>query len=208
MHPKKREAYAKAMQAYEFTLPKAPTAPADLFDTPYDSYGLEIGYGSGEHLLHTANTYPERGMIGSEVYHHGVSKCVKALQAAQQKNVKLLVEDGRLLLDQLPDACLDNVYLLFPDPWPKVRHYKRRIVNQDFLHNVARVLKPGGRFRMASDHVDYTEWMWVQLSHSLEHFMLVDADWRRAPKDHTTTRYQQKALEEGRHSVFIEVVKR
>lgn len=172
------------------------TSLGSLFEKPYDHYALEIGYGAGEHLHFQASRSPEFGFIGCEPFLNGVGNLLATIDEKPVENIRIWQEDARLLLAQLPDACLQKVFILFPDPWPKTRHHKRRIVKNDLLNELARVMKPNALLRMATDHHDYAAWM---LSHIMNHPQFnwdanTPADWQTPPKDWVLTRYQEKAL--------------
>ena len=176
-----------------------------LFPAPPATLCMEIGFGGGEHLAAQAMAHPEAGYIGCEPFLDGVAKLLAIIQQQQLTNIRLWPEDVRLLLERLPDATLDKVFILFPDPWPKLRHHKRRLINAALLDMLARTLKPGGELLLATDHAGYAEWM-------LQH-MLVDErffwtarepeDFTRPPEGWVETRYQQKAQKEGRAACFL-----
>ncbi len=179
--------------------------PADLFPFSPSACVMEIGFGGGEHLAGQAVAHPDRGYIGCEPFMDGVSKLLAAMEAAQLENIRIHDDDSRDLLRALKPAVLDTVYILFPDPWPKARHHKRRLINADMLDLLARVIKPGGELMIATDHAGYAEWI-------LQH-VLADERYQwtaRGPEDFTnppegwvTTRYQEKANREGRPSCFL-----
>lgn len=167
-----------------------------LFEKPFDSYGLEIGYGAGEHLFHQATRHPDCGFIGCEPFLNGIGSLLAMIQESPVENIRIWQEDARILLEKLPNQCLDRVFILFPDPWPKIRHQKRRLVKKDLLDALARVMKPGALLRIATDHHDYANWMLAHLMphHAFEWNASKASDWQTAPEDWVTTRYQQKAL--------------
>lgn len=157
---------------------------------------LEIGFGGGEHVSGQAKANPHVGILASEVFIEGVAKCLGQIEDAALTNVRLWEEDARELMAGLSDSCLDRAFILFPDPWPKARQQKRRIVQPEFLDELARLMKPGGRVRFATDVRSYAD-------EALERFLTHPAfewtancadDWRVAPADHVTTRYQMKKL--------------
>jgi tRNA (guanine-N7-)-methyltransferase len=157
---------------------------------------LEIGFGGGEHMAAQAARNPDTLIIGAEPFQNGVASALRHIDEAQLTNVRVLDGDARELMAHLPDASLDRIFVLFPDPWPKSRHNKRRIVQAETVAEFARLLKPGGRLRFASDWADYVDW-------SLERFVASPAfrwraeradDWRTPPADHITTRYEEKRL--------------
>ena len=139
-------------------LPLAAPAPSPLrglFAEPVTEVWLEIGFGSGEHLLWQAEHHPTIGFIGCEPFINGVSSLLGQIEASGIKTIRIHDGDAREVLDWLPDASLGRVFLLFPDPWPKKRHQKRRLLTAETVGQLARVLKPGGAFRFASDDGDY-----------------------------------------------------
>lgn len=179
--------------------------PRSYFDSAIAEVWLEIGFGGGEHLLWQAEHHPDIGFIGAEPYEGGVAKLLSKLAAClhpsleaaiPRPNLRLYQGDARDIIEALPDACLGRVFLLFPDPWPKKRHHKRRFIQMESLHALARVMKHGADLRFASDDADYVAW-------TLERFLAFDTfswsaeradDWRLRPTDWPPTRYEQKAL--------------
>ena len=131
--------------------PGAPLDPLTLFHRPPRALWLEIGFGGGEHLAALAAAHPDVGFLGVEPFINGVAKLLRAIEAGPLVNVRILKDDARLLLEVLPAASLERAYVLFPDPWPKLRHHKRRIVNGRTLADLARVVRPGGELRLATD---------------------------------------------------------
>jgi tRNA (guanine-N7-)-methyltransferase len=161
---------------------------------------LEIGFGGGEHLLHQAGQNPGANVIGCEPFINGVAMLVPRLAQSGLTNVRVHPGDVRDLLDLLPPASVDKVFLLYPDPWPKSRHHKRRFVNPEFLQPLAAAMRPGAEFRIATDIADYVRQSLEQVSEPL--FSLVGqsgqpwCDW-------TPTRYETKALREGRTPIYL-----
>jgi len=161
---------------------------------------LEIGYGGGEHLARKALAHAETGFIGAEVFSGGIAKMVEAITAEAIGNVRLFTDDALKLLQKLPDGALDEAFLLYPDPWPKMRHHKRRFVSPMTLGELARVLKPGGVFRFATDIEDYANWT---LAHILRQpgFRFeagAPGSWHEPYPGWQPTRYEAKARREGR----------
>jgi len=157
---------------------------------------LEIGFGGGEHMAAQAARRSDVLVIGAEPFQNGVASALRHIDEQALGNVRVHDGDARDLMARLPDACLDRAYILFPDPWPKARHNKRRIIQAETVAELARLLKPGGRLRFASDWADYVDW-------TLERFVMSPAfrwtagqaaDWRIPPADHITTRYEEKRL--------------
>ncbi|GJE35367.1 tRNA (guanine(46)-N(7))-methyltransferase TrmB [Methylobacterium oxalidis] len=183
--------------------------PAALFAEPKSAHWLEIGFGGGEHLAHQARTHPEIGFIGAEPFVNGVVKLLRAVDEGGLANIRVRDEDVTALLAALPDASLSRVYLLYPDPWPKRRQRKRRFVSDESLAEIARVLKPGGLFRFASDIDDYAGWTLVRAARcpGLAWTARSAADWREPYPDWPGTRYEAKAIAAGRRPTYLEFVR-
>jgi tRNA (guanine-N7-)-methyltransferase len=179
--------------------------PAALFPERPARLGLEIGFGGGEHLAGMAEADPQAGHFGVEPFLNGVAKLLGRIEAAGLSNVRLLRGDGRHVLTALPDATLDRVDLLYPDPWPKRRQRKRRIVDEAFLDEVARVLKPGGQFRFATDIDDYAGWTLARLLPRADFHWAAESasDWNDPWPGWVRTRYEEKALREGRRPAYF-----
>lgn len=171
---------------------------------------LEIGFGGGEHLAELARRHPERGFIGCEPFVNGLARMLAVIEAEGLANVRLVADDARILLAALPDSCLDGVVLLFPDPWPKARHHKRRIVNQATAEEIARVLRLGGELRLATDHPGYAAAMLEVLlaRRELAWTARRPADWRVRPAHWPPTRYEAKAQSAGARPVYFRFVRR
>lgn len=176
-----------------------------LFPDDPTAIHLEIGFGGAEHLIHKALANPEIGFIGCEPFINGMGKALAAIDDHHLTNIRLYPDDALFLLRWLPVRTLDLVYLLYPDPWPKRRHWKRRFVSQDALTELARCLKPGGTFRFASDIDTYVNWT---LRHCRDHpgfdWMAEAADdWRAPWPGWPGTRYEAKAIREGRTPAYL-----
>lgn len=169
---------------------------------------LEIGFGGGEHMAAQAARRPDVLILGAEPFQNGVASALRHIDEQGLKNVRVKDGDARELLSHLPDGCLDRVFILFPDPWPKARHHKRRLVQADVAAELARVLKPGGRLRFASDWADYVDWSLERLTANPAFRWTAEraADWRAPPADHVTTRYEEKRLGDCA-PVFLDFVK-
>jgi tRNA (guanine-N7-)-methyltransferase len=165
---------------------------------------IEIGYGGGEHLARKAGEEPETGFIGCEVFTGGIGKMVQAIAARGLGNVRLFTDDALKLLVTLPDASIDAVYLLYPDPWPKTRHHKRRFVSPTTLKELARVIRPGGTFHFATDIEDYADWTLAHIVREPEFIFAPEAPgaWHTPYPGWQPTRYEQKARREGRMISF------
>jgi tRNA (guanine-N7-)-methyltransferase len=183
--------------------------PACLFAQRQTRIWLEIGFGGGEHLAAQAAAHPDVGLIGCEPFISGVARVLSLIETQGLSNIRLFTDDARLLLPALPDACLERVFILFPDPWPKTRHHKRRIVNPVTAAEFARLLRPGGEVRLASDDMGYVRAMLLALRARPELQWLVrhPADWRERPVDWPMTRYENKAVAAGRACVFLRFVR-
>jgi tRNA (guanine-N7-)-methyltransferase len=173
-----------------------------------DRIWLELGFGGGEHLAAQAAAHPDVLVLGAEPFVNGVASAVRHVEDAHLANVRLHPGDGRELIAALPDACVERVYILFPDPWPKTRHHKRRLINAEMLAELARVMKPGAVVRFATDWADYVGWTLQRFAASPAFAWTAERadDWRKAPADHVTTRYQSKRLGDCA-PVFLEFVR-
>ena len=184
--------------------------PAALFPQPVDETWLEIGFGGGEHLAAQAEHYPTVGIIGCEPFVNGVAKLLRTVDDRTLRNIRIWDEDATALLAALPDGCLTRVYLLYPDPWPKRRQRKRRFVSDAALAEIARVLRPGGRFRFATDIDDYAGWTLVRAARCPDLLWAAQHadDWRRPWPDWPGTRYEAKAIAAGRRPSYLEFIRR
>jgi len=161
---------------------------------------LEIGFGGGEHMVHQAANYPEVGIIGCEPYINGVAMLLGKIREAGVGNLAIHPGDARDLFDVLPDGSLDRAFLLYPDPWPKARHHRRRFVNPEFLDPLAQAMKSGAILRVATDIEDYVRQTLEQvIAHpAFEWLAEGPDDWRKPWEDWTQTRYEAKAIREDR----------
>jgi len=178
-------------------------APADLgtlFPDPVACTNLEIGFGGGEHLAAQAFAHPNTGFIGCEPFVNGMAKMLIAIQAKELRNIRLHFGDAIELLNWLPEASLAQVDILYPDPWPKRRHWKRRIIQDPSIVVLARVLSPGGAVHFATDIADYAAWVLERFmrSPSFEWAAERAADWREPWNGYVPTRYEAKARRDGR----------
>ena len=160
---------------------------------------LEVGFGGGEHMVHQAALNPDVGIIGAEPYINGVAMLLGKIRRAGVENLAVHPGDARDLMDVLPENSISRAFLLYPDPWPKARHHRRRFVTQEHLEPLARVLKPGAIFRVATDIPDYVRQTLEEVPRAgFEWLAERPADWREPWDDWISTRYEQKALREGR----------
>jgi len=167
----------------------------DLFPGSREVW-LEIGFGGGEHLAGQAERHGDVGFIGAEPFVDGVAKLLTAIDEKKLSNVKLRRGDARDLVATFADASVDRAFILFPDPWPKTRHRKRRLVQSAFVAELARVMKPGAPLRFATDWADYADRALADVLKDGRFAWSAERadDWRVAPADHVTTRYQEKRL--------------
>lgn len=183
------------------TLAPALATPAEPFDPRALSAAarriwLDVGFGSGEHLVAQAVRRPDVLLLGAEPFVNGFAACLAQVADTGLDNVRLHHGDVRALMGWLPPASLDRIFVLFPDPWPKTRHKKRRLIEPAFIAEAARLLKPGGRLRFVTDWADYADWTLERLLRTPEFRWTAERadDWRRPPPDHVTTRYETKRL--------------
>src|SRR5258705_13234889 len=198
---------------FETLLPRlaldpAPRAPADLatlFPDAAEAVHLEIGFGGGEHMVAEAERQPRAGFIGVEPFVNGMAKALAAIAAKNVTNVRLHFGDAIFLLEWLPPSSIARLDLIYPDPWPKRRHWKRRFVQDATVAAVARVLRPGGEFRFISDWPDYVAWTLGHLMRSRDFEWTAERadDWRKPWAGFTGTRYEAKAKREGRAPCYL-----
>ncbi|APG83216.1 tRNA (guanine-N(7)-)-methyltransferase TrmB [Sinorhizobium americanum CCGM7] len=183
----------------------APNDLSALFPAAVQRIRLEIGFGGGEHLIHRAAEDPSTGFLGVEPFVNSMAKLLRQIEAREIDNVRLHDDDATQVLDWLPQASVDQIDLLYPDPWPKRKHWKRRFVSKVNLDRFARVLKPGGLFCFASDIDSYVNWT---LIHCRDHAAFEwtaerSADWLTPFAGWPSTRYEAKARREGRSSAYL-----
>ena len=183
----------------------APASLAALFPGGVREVRLEIGFGGSEHLIAQAQLYPDCGFIGIEPFINGMAKALAAIDAKGLTNIRLHHGDATVVLAWLPSASLARIDLLYPDPWPKRRHWKRRFVQDESVAAIARVLRNGGEFRFASDIDDYSAWTLLRLLRSPDFDWTAERadDWRQPWPDFGGTRYEAKAKREGRTPCYL-----
>ena len=188
----------------------APSDLSSLYAVPVDKMRLEIGFGGGEHLVHRATASPSTAFIGVEPFVNSMAKLLGKIEALDLKNIRVHDDDATVVLDWLPDTSVDQIDLLYPDPWPKKRHWKRRFVSDVNLRRFHRVLKPGGLFCFASDIDTYVNWTLQHVDrHGGFEWMAKNAsDWLTPYRDWPSTRYEAKARREGRSSAYLTFRKR
>lgn len=183
----------------------APEPLIQLFESKVSDVWLEIGFGAGEHLAWQAEQNQNVGILGCEPFINGLAKMLAEIEARTLDNVRLHEGDGRDVLAWLPEASIGRMFVLFPDPWPKKRHRRRRLVNMELLDQCARALRSGGEFRLASDIGDYAAEM-LQLLNRHDAFVWrarSSTDWLERPTDWPATRYEEKARVQGRRSYYL-----
>lgn len=182
-----------------------PVDPASFFEARMEAHWLEIGFGGGEHLAWQASQNCDTGVIGCEPFINGVASLLRHLDRRSPSNVRILPGDARPLLDRLPIGCLERIFILFPDPWPKRRHANRRIIQWKTVDIFHRILVPGGELRLATDDPGYQAWMLTRLTAHPGFRWLARGprDWRVRPLDWPPTRYEAKAISAGRRPTFF-----
>lgn len=171
------------------------------FQVPYEDYALEIGFGGGEHLAAFAEHHPKTGVVGSEVFLNGVASCAGLMRSKKLENILIYPHDVRPLLRGFVEGCLNTIFILFPDPWPKARHHKRRLINDLSLPLFWSLLKDGGAIRIASDDKSYLSWILETFEKSPLFIKTLHAETR--PKGWYPTRYEQKALAQGKKCIYL-----
>jgi len=197
---------ATLLPQIRFALPEAgPLDAGALFPARPKKIWLEIGFGAGEHLADQAQGTPEIGFLGVEIFETGIARLLAAIARRRLSNIRVLIDDARLLLAALPEESIDRVFILFPDPWPKLRHRKRRIVSPVTLTQLARVMRDNAELRLATDDPDYLRAMLegAMAAPAFEWLARIPADWRQRHGDWPPTRYEAKAIAGGRNPVFL-----
>lgn len=188
-------------------LPDGLLDPAALFGRTPAKLWLEIGFGNGEHVAGLLRRDPDLYMLAAEPFINGMAAFLKDIKDEPdiQNRVRVRMDDARPVVEALPESCLDGIYVLNPDPWPKSRHHKRRIISQDNLTSFARAMKPGARLVMATDVDDLAEWMVTEASNHPAFAWTAEskADWQTAPADWLPTRYEQKGIAAGRKQTYL-----
>jgi tRNA (guanine-N7-)-methyltransferase len=171
---------------------------------------LEIGFGFGDFLFANVKKHPEKTFFGAEPHLNGIVNLLAKIEEETLPNLKITRQDARLFLNSLPLEFFDEVFILFPDPWPKSRHVKRRLINQRFLDEIlAPKMKPGASLVIATDHDGYKTWILSQILLSKKFFWKAESkkDWQVFPEDWVVTKYQKKAEAEGRTSIILKLKK-
>ena len=211
LRPGRQRLLANLLPQLSITLPSdGSLEPRTLFDGPVRDVWLEVGFGAGEHLAAQACAHPDVSIIGCEPYIAGIAAMLDTLADAERARVRVFADDARLLIDALADASIGRAFVLFPDPWPKTRHHKRRFIGEATVAALARVLTDGAELRLASDHHEYVRWMLdhVRRDGAFEWLARRPDDWRERPDDWPETRYEAKARAIGAHPVFLRFSRR
>ena len=182
---------------------------ASQFEHQPQKLFLEIGFGGGEHLAQLAESNENAGFIGAEPFINGVVSLLRKIEEKGLTNIRIWSDDVRPLLDVMEEGCLDGIYVMFPDPWPKRRHAHRRIITQKMLNEFARLISSGGFLRMASDHSVAKTWLLAEtIRHSAFEWRAKTAlDWRQRPEKWPETRYMAKGTREGRTSSWFDFMR-
>ncbi len=175
----------------------------------FEKKSFEIGFGFGDFLYEKAKANPNQIFLGCEPHINGVVNVLGKLENEPLENVKISLDDARLLLEKFPDDYFDEIYILFPDPWPKIKHFKRRLIDVDLLDNLlAKKLKKEAQLIIATDHDSYKTWILSEIakSHKFNWQATSKDDWQKFPSDWIITKYQKKAQIEGRVSVIFKLM--
>jgi tRNA (guanine-N7-)-methyltransferase len=212
LRPRRQEQVDRLLPGLSVDMQRLAEAPDALFARPVRDVWLEVGFGGGEHLYRQARLHPDIGFIGCEPFQNGVARLIAAIDegGVPPDNIRVFADDARALIERLPPASIGRAFVLFPDPWPKSRHRRRRFIAPAQLDALARVLRPGAELRLATDHMDYLRWM---LFHCLAHdafrwLATGPADWRERPADWPATRYEGKALARGAFCAYLRFERR
>jgi tRNA (guanine-N7-)-methyltransferase len=207
LSPHRRRLLAAILPELALTVPtgSSPLHPGHLFPKPPRAVWLEIGFGAGEHLLAQARSHPDVGCIGCEAFVNGIAALIAAWHVDPISNVRVLADDARRLLPVLAPASIERVFLLFPDPWPKVRHTGRRFIAPATVAELARVVVPGGELRIATDAPFYARWALAHVlaSGAFSWTARRPGDWRTPPADWVATRYQRRAEAAARAPIYL-----
>lgn len=199
-----RISVAEQCMLSEDILKEAVIDPAKILDQKI--LWLEVGFGKGEHLIGQAIKNPDVGFIGCEPFVNGAAHAAEQVVENGLSNVRIWQDDAVPLLSKFPDHCVDRLFLLFNDPWPKTRHYKRRFIQPHIVELLARLLKPGAQLRLATDDKSLAEWMLMHTANNPDFLWdnWQNGDWSTAPADWIETRYQQKAALQGRLAHYLD----
>lgn len=207
LRPGQKQLLDRDLPRLAVPVPEAGTSldPTALFGRPVRDVWLEIGFGGGEHLAWQAEQHRDIGFIGCEPFVNGQATLLRAVRDRDLDNIRVFAEDARFLLDALPANSLGRVFILFPDPWPKTRHHRRRIIQHPVLDRLAVLMRPGAELRLATDHVGYLRWMLAHMIRRPDFTWLAQGpdDWRQRPDDWPPTRYETKAVQQGIRCTYL-----
>ena len=177
----------------------------DIFGHDAQSFWFEIGFGNGEHLKFEMQEHPDTAYIGAEPFINGMAAFLQSIADMPKDNIRVHMEDAIVLTDALADSILDGIFILNPDPWPKKRHWKRRIVQPETVEKFVRVLKPGGKLIMTTDIDDLAEWMVTHASNNpnLRWTANTPKDWQTPPPGWVATKYERKGTNKGRKQTYL-----
>lgn len=205
--PSQKILLERLLPEVEIALPPEPQQldPAQIFGAWAEEIWIEVGFGKGEHLLWQAVRNPSVGFIACEPFINGVAALLAGIERDGIKNIRIYVGDAAELIQMLPPASLSRAFILFPDPWPKKRHNKRRFVSQANLAILAEKLCDGAELRIATDHQDYCRWAVQNLDRNQAFEWLANSpeDWRHRTADWPATRYEQKALRKAAKCAYL-----
>jgi tRNA (guanine-N7-)-methyltransferase len=206
-----RERRTTLLPQLSFVLPESGILdPASLFPEPQREIWLEIGFGGGEHLAEQAERHPKIGFIGCELFENGIVKLLGEIDRRDLANIRICSDDARTLLATLAPCSIARIFILFPDPWPKARHHKRRLIAPATLDRLAEIMTDRAELRLATDDPSYLSWMLECVTNHPAFCWTArrPADWRERPADWPATRYEEKARKAGRAPSFLRFVRR
>ena len=210
MRRERREALEQHLSKIQIELPSEGQLDLkSVFGPEISEVWLEIGAGNGDHAVWQAERNPHIGVLAVEPYMNGVANLTVAARKRGLANIRVLADDARLLLARLPPGSISRTFILFPDPWPKRRHWRRRIICEDVLDRVAEAMPRGAELRIGTDHADYLVWILRVLQrHPAFHWRpTCAADWKQRPDDWPETRFEAKGWEAGRASTYLSLTR-
>ena len=206
LRPQQRELFAALLPKIEIHTPMSGKLdPTACFSFPISRVWMEIGYGAGEHIAFHAEKNPDVGFIGCDFYKPGTASLLTRIRERNLDNIRIFCGDARLLLSCIDKRTIEKVFILFPDPWPKTRHHKRRIISEQFLDQLSSILIDGGGLKIATDHPGYLIWILrhMQQHASFEWKVNRPQDWKSQRQSKPITRYEKKAMAAGRNCAYL-----